>query len=83
MVDNSQTPALGVMTVVHSRDAATLLPIIQQHGRPPGATNGQPTIVYSISAQLIVLATPPYDWLRFAYVVISRSELAEGLVRLL
>ena len=33
MVDNSHTPALGVMTVVASRDQATLLPIIEQHVR--------------------------------------------------
>ena len=34
MVDTSETPALGVMRVVHYRTAATLLPIIQQHLRP-------------------------------------------------
>ena len=34
MVDTSQTPALGVMVMVQRRDAATLLPIIQQHVRP-------------------------------------------------
>lgn len=34
MVDTSQTPALGLMVLVPSRDAATLLPIIQQHVRP-------------------------------------------------
>ena len=34
MADTSHTPALGVMTVVASRDAATLLPIIQQYVRP-------------------------------------------------
>ena len=34
MVDTSQTPALGVMVTVQRRDAATLLPIIQQHIRP-------------------------------------------------
>lgn len=34
MVDVSQTPALGVMMVVATRDAATLLPIIQRHVRP-------------------------------------------------
>lgn len=40
MCDTSKTPALGVMRIVPSRDAATLLPIIQQHCR-----NG--TIVHS------------------------------------
>ena len=34
MVDVSQTPALGYMEVVHQRDAATLLPIIQAHVAP-------------------------------------------------
>ena len=34
MVDNSVTPALGVMELVAQWDAATLLPIIQQHIRP-------------------------------------------------
>ena len=34
MVDTSLTPALGVMQLVAQRDAATLLPIIQQHVRP-------------------------------------------------
>ena len=34
MVDISQTPALGVMKIVPSRDQATLLPIIQQHVYP-------------------------------------------------
>ena len=34
MVDTSQTPALGVMTMVAQRDAATLLPIICRHVRP-------------------------------------------------
>ena len=31
MVDSSQSPALGYMEIVQRRDAATLLPIIQQH----------------------------------------------------
>ena len=34
MVDTSHTPALGYMEVVQCRDAATLLPIIQQHTKP-------------------------------------------------
>ena len=34
MVDTSTTPALGIMEMVPCRDAATLLPIIQQHVRP-------------------------------------------------
>lgn len=34
MVDTTATPALGIMTMVPRRDAATLLPIIQQHVRP-------------------------------------------------
>ena len=34
MVDTSETPALGVMRVVHNRTAATFLPIIKQHLRP-------------------------------------------------
>ena len=37
MVDTSQQPALGYMEVVHARDAATLLPIIQAH-TTPGST---------------------------------------------
>lgn len=34
MVDTTTTPALGVMELVPRRDAATLLPIINQHVRP-------------------------------------------------
>jgi len=34
MVDTSHTPALGVLEIVHQRDAATLLPIIQRHTKP-------------------------------------------------
>ena len=34
MVDTSQTPAVGVMTMVAQRNAATLLPIIRRHVRP-------------------------------------------------
>ena len=34
MVDTSVSPALGVMELVASHDAATLLPIIQRHVRP-------------------------------------------------
>ena len=34
MVDTSQTPALGVMTLVPRRDAGTLLHIVQRHVRP-------------------------------------------------
>ena len=31
LVDTSHAPALGYMEIVQTRDAATLLPIIQQH----------------------------------------------------
>ena len=34
MVDTSRTPSLGYMQMVDSRDAATLLPIIQAHTAP-------------------------------------------------
>ncbi len=34
LADTSQSPALGYMEVVHQRDAATLLPIIQAHVAP-------------------------------------------------
>ena len=34
MVDTSHTPALGYMQIVSSRDATTLLPIIQSHTAP-------------------------------------------------
>lgn len=34
LVDTSVQPALGIMMLVGSRDAATLLPLIQQHVRP-------------------------------------------------
>ena len=46
MVDTSHTPALGYVQVVPQRDAAALLPIIQQHTnqeRRYGVTNGQHT----------------------------------------
>ena len=34
LVDTSHSPALGYMEIVQTRDAATLLPIIQQHVAP-------------------------------------------------
>ena len=34
MVDTSQSPALGIKQVVHSRDAATLVSIINNHVAP-------------------------------------------------
>ena len=34
MVDTSQTPGVGYMEIVSTRDAATLLPIIQSHTAP-------------------------------------------------
>ena len=34
MVDTSQSPALGYMQIVNTRDAATLLPIINNHVAP-------------------------------------------------
>ena len=34
MVDTSQSPALGFMQIVSTRDAATLLPIINNHVAP-------------------------------------------------
>ena len=34
MVDTSAVPAVGYMQIVARRDAATLLPIIQQHVAP-------------------------------------------------
>ena len=34
MVDMSYSPALGYMEIVHRRDAATLLPIINSHIAP-------------------------------------------------
>ena len=34
MVDTSQSPALGYMQIVDRRDAATLLPIINDHVAP-------------------------------------------------
>lgn len=34
LVDPSHAPALGYMQVVHSRDRATLLPIINAHVAP-------------------------------------------------
>ena len=34
MVDTSHDPALGYMEIVHQRDAATLLPIINDHVAP-------------------------------------------------
>ena len=46
MVDVSQSPALGFMKVVPQRNAATLLPVIQQHVAPGTVqllTNGPAT----------------------------------------
>ena len=52
MVDTSQTPPLGVMVLVQRRDAATLLPIIQQHVRPGSTVWSDEWAAYRNVAQL-------------------------------
>ena len=52
MVDTSQSPALGYMEVVSSRDAATLLPIIQAHAAPGTIIHSDQWSAYSRVASL-------------------------------
>ena len=47
MVDVSHTPALGYMEVVPRRDAATLLPIIQQHLHPGSVVHSDEWAAYN------------------------------------
>ena len=47
MPDTSHTPALGYMQIVPQRDAATLLPIIQQHVAPGTIVHSDQWRVYS------------------------------------
>ena len=52
MVDISHTPALGYMEVVPRRDAATLLPIIQQHVHPGTVVHSDEWAAYRQVQQL-------------------------------
>ena len=52
LVDTSQTPALGYMEVVQTRDAATLLPIIQAHVAPGTVVHSDQWRAYSQVASL-------------------------------
>ena len=57
MVDTSQSPALGCMEVVSSRDAATLLPIIQAHMAPGTIIHLDQWSAYSRMASLPTVGT--------------------------
>ncbi|ETW92248.1 MAG: hypothetical protein ETSY1_44485 [Candidatus Entotheonella factor] len=52
MVDTSQSPALGVMTIVPDRSAATLLPIMQQHLRSGTTVHSDEWAAYNRVQQL-------------------------------
>ena len=52
LADTSQTPALGFMEVVQQRDAATLLPIIQQHVAPGTIVHSDEWKAYSKISEL-------------------------------
>ena len=52
MVDVSHSPALGYMQIVARRDAATLLPIIQQHVGPGTIIHSDQWRAYSRVASL-------------------------------
>ena len=52
MVDTSQSPALGYMEVISSRDAAILLPIIQAHTAPGTIIHSDQWSAYSRVASL-------------------------------
>lgn len=47
IVDTSQAPSVGYMEVVHTRDAATLLPIIQAHVAPGSVIHSDEWRAYS------------------------------------
>ena len=57
MVDTSHTPALGYMEMVHSRNAATLLRIIQSHVAPGTTIHSDQWRAYSQVAQLPPVST--------------------------
>jgi hypothetical protein len=52
IVDTSHTPALGYMELVQTRDAATLLPIIQRHVAPGSVIHSDQWCAYSQVAAL-------------------------------
>ena len=52
MVDVSHSPALGYMQVVPRRDAATLLPVIQQHLHPGTIVHSDEWAAYNQVQQL-------------------------------
>ena len=57
MVDISHTPALGYMQVVNQRDAATLLPIIQQHTKPSTEVHSDEWAAYNNMSSLPNVST--------------------------
>ena len=56
MVDTSQSPALGIMELVPSHDAATPLPIIEQHVRPGTVIRSDEWAAYRRVQQLAPVA---------------------------
>ena len=50
VVDISHTPTLGYVYVVYQRDAATLLPIIQQHTKPSTEVHSDQWVAYNMSS---------------------------------
>ena len=57
MVDVSHSPALGYVEVVQQRDAATLLPIIQQHTKPSTEVHSDEWAAYNNVARLSNVST--------------------------
>ena len=57
MVDISHTPALGYVQLVQQRDAATLLPIIQQHTRPGTEVHSDEWAAYNNVSSLPTVST--------------------------
>lgn len=57
MADTSHTPALGYMELVHQRDAATLLPIIQAHTAPGTIVHSDMWSAYSRVGSLPTVAS--------------------------
>ena len=61
LVDTSHIPALGYIEVVAQRNAATLLPIIQNHVAPGTIIHSDEWASYRRAANLPNVAAHPYS----------------------